>query len=135
MKCPRDQEELVTQVYEGHGRFHVEICPKCHGIWFDAGELNLVLPELTIRLENMKWKPAPESHAKVVSPKTGALCDALQLDVADGLIVDRDPVSGGHWIDGDELDHLKQFAQTACAETREHVDFIARQMEEMGFHH
>lgn len=132
MKCPRDGEELVTKLYEGQGRFHVEICPKCHGVWFDKGELNLVLPELTIRIEGMKWKPAPVQHAVVISPKSGAACEALQLDVARDLIVDRDPTSGGFWVDGDQMDRLKEFAKSACQETRDHVDFIARQMFEMG---
>ena len=135
VKCPRDGEEIITKLYEGQGRFHVEICPKCHGIWFDQGELNRVLPELTIRIEGMKWKPAPASHHVVISPKSSKPCEALQLDVADGLIVDRDPETGGFWVDGDEVEHLKQFATTACQDTRDHVDYIAQQMMEMGYHH
>lgn len=133
MKCPRDGEELVTKLYEGKDPFHVEICPKCNGVWFDEGELNRVVPELTIRLEQMKWKPAASNHAPVISPKSGAACEALYLEVAD-LTIDRDPVTKGCWIDGCEIEHLKAFARTACQETRDHIDYIAQQMAELGHH-
>jgi Zn-finger nucleic acid-binding protein len=134
MKCPRDGEELVTKLYCGKTRFHVEICPKCHGVWFDQGELNHVLPELSIRLEQMKWKPAAASDiSAVISPASGAACETLHLEVGD-ITIHRDPVTGGHWVDGCELEHVKDFAQTACQETRDHVDYIAREMAELGYH-
>jgi ferritin-like protein len=37
-------------------------------------------------------------------------------------------------VDGCELEHVKAFAQTACRETRDHVDYIAREMAELGYH-
>lgn len=134
MKCPRDGEELVTKLYSGNASFHVEICPKCHGIWFDEGELNHVLPELTIRLELMKWQPAAAvGGSPVISPCSGAECETLHLEVGD-ITIHRDPVTKGHWVDGCELEHLKDFAKTACQETRDHVDYIAREMAELGYH-
>lgn len=39
MKCPKDGYDLVTQEFHG---VPVETCGHCHGIWLDAGELDLV---------------------------------------------------------------------------------------------
>ena len=133
MKCPRDGQDLVTKLHESSPPFHVEICPRCHGIWFDEGELNRVLPELTIRLETMKWQPCTAGETPVDSPRSGTTCETIHLEVGD-LTIHRDPATKGHWVDGCELEHVTAFAQTACKETRDHVDYIAREMAELGYH-
>lgn len=37
MNCPNDGEELVRKTFEG---VEVGECPRCHGIWFEKGELS-----------------------------------------------------------------------------------------------
>ncbi|MGH7719630.1 MAG: zf-TFIIB domain-containing protein [Gemmatimonadaceae bacterium] len=39
MKCPRDGADLAEKDLE---RIKVDVCPKCNGVWFDGGELDLL---------------------------------------------------------------------------------------------
>lgn len=39
MKCPKCGADLVVETYQG---IQVDRCPECHGIWFDAGEAELL---------------------------------------------------------------------------------------------
>ena len=39
MKCPRCNNELVTEQYEN---IEVDRCPSCRGMWLDHGELDLL---------------------------------------------------------------------------------------------
>ncbi len=36
MKCPKCGADLSTEDYHG---VEVDRCPECHGVWFDAGEV------------------------------------------------------------------------------------------------
>lgn len=40
MKCPKCGADLITEEYHG---IHVDRCTECHGIWFDAGEVEQLL--------------------------------------------------------------------------------------------
>ncbi len=39
MKCPRCGEDL-REVVRGH--VTIDVCPACNGVWFDAGEVELM---------------------------------------------------------------------------------------------
>ncbi len=38
--CPRDGDRLVTRTEH---KVSVDVCPSCHGIWLDNGELETIL--------------------------------------------------------------------------------------------
>ncbi|HXC50860.1 MAG TPA: zf-TFIIB domain-containing protein [Candidatus Limnocylindrales bacterium] len=38
--CPRDGDSLVTRIEH---KVSVDVCPTCHGIWLDNGELETIL--------------------------------------------------------------------------------------------
>jgi ribosomal protein L31 len=40
VKCPRDGSDLEERVYRS---VRIDVCPKCHGVWLDTGELEMVL--------------------------------------------------------------------------------------------
>ena len=40
MRCPKCGGHLKTEEYH---RIQIDRCPDCHGVWFDAGELDAVL--------------------------------------------------------------------------------------------
>lgn len=40
MKCPKCGADLASEEYHG---VQVDRCPECHGVWFDAGEVELVM--------------------------------------------------------------------------------------------
>ena len=39
MKCPKCGADLKE---EEHNHVKVDLCPECHGMWLDAGELDIV---------------------------------------------------------------------------------------------
>lgn len=39
MKCPKCGGDLEEK---SHGDVKVDICPDCHGMWLDAGEIDLI---------------------------------------------------------------------------------------------
>ena len=39
MKCPKCGADLKEK---SHGDVTVDVCPECHGMWLDAGEIDLV---------------------------------------------------------------------------------------------
>ena len=42
MRCPRDGTALGHRPYKG---VSLDYCPKCHGVWLDAGELAMLAHE------------------------------------------------------------------------------------------
>ena len=40
INCPRCDGSLLEADYEG---IRIDVCDKCHGVWFDAGELAQVI--------------------------------------------------------------------------------------------
>jgi Zn-finger nucleic acid-binding protein len=42
MKCPKDGYDLASSTYHG---VQIETCPRCGGMWLDAGELDAVAHE------------------------------------------------------------------------------------------
>jgi hypothetical protein len=38
--CPRCSAQLTEREFQN---IHIDVCGKCHGVWFDAGELEMVL--------------------------------------------------------------------------------------------
>jgi len=49
-KCPRDQTPLKDFTYTTTGKLVIDVCGKCHGIWFDKGEVKK-LEQLAHRLD------------------------------------------------------------------------------------
>lgn len=50
-ECPRNHEAVLTR-FNLFG-IDLEQCPRCHGIWFDAGELNRLKDNMD---EDVRWK-------------------------------------------------------------------------------
>jgi uncharacterized protein len=40
IKCPRDGGELEERAFQN---LKVDVCPKCNGVWLDAGELEMAM--------------------------------------------------------------------------------------------
>ncbi len=106
-----------------HRQIELDYCPKCEGVWFDAGELNLFLecvrlasPELTIK--NIVNLPAIESSAK---PPKCPICGQGMKEVTIGQPVIHIDVCyqvDGIWFDGGEVHELlKQMADRSATGT------------------
>ncbi len=99
MKCPVCQ--VPTYVVE-HDRIELDLCPDCQGIWFDAGELELLLERgetapLTAAATDEKTRPCPLCREKM---------NKVNIGPSQGVLIDTCPAGCGVWFDNNELQEL-----------------------------
>lgn len=106
MQCPVCQ--VPTLVIERED-IELDYCARCQGVWFDAGELELLVEKLDIApegdiLAGMGHAPAGSGEEK---ERKCPLCRRKMEKVALGrdpeIIVDRCDRQDGIWFDGGEL--------------------------------
>jgi Zn-finger nucleic acid-binding protein len=113
--CPRCTISLRTIDLKIHGRFLIERCDECLGIFFDPGELEALL-EATVsnvfdinrsKLDaiNNHMSPANFSVSYIKCPVCSKLMNRVNFGTKSGVIVDRCR-DHGVWLDGGELRHL-----------------------------
>ena len=99
MKCPVCRVPTYVVEYE---QIELDLCPDCRGIWFDHGELDLLLgttdaSALTDAETDEPSRPCP-------------LCDHKMNKVNIGpgrrVLIDSCPEGCGLWFDNDELADL-----------------------------
>ncbi|MEO6951974.1 MAG: rhomboid family intramembrane serine protease [Polyangia bacterium] len=110
MLCPRDRNALTTVVRDTpHGNIELDVCDRCHGVWFDRRELAEAL-----RLDNLDAF-APDSplldgdRVSLPCPRNPHVrMRARHLVVGNDpripqLELDQCAECGGVWLDGGEL--------------------------------
>ncbi len=100
MKCPVCR--VPTYAVE-HDKIELDLCPDCQGIWFDAGELELLL----------KRDESPTLAPEAVSKEEDRPCplcdkdmDKVNIGPGGGVLVDICPIECGIWFDQNELHEL-----------------------------
>jgi len=109
MKCPVCNTSMIVVERD---KVELDYCVSCRGIWFDAGELELLLDDMTggstrAALDVMLSRPLSESEEKAL--KCPICRKAMQkVDVSKGnsLIVDVCKLNHGAWFDGGEIGRL-----------------------------
>lgn len=113
--CPRCNVKLKTIDLKLNGRFLIERCATCYGLFFDPGELETLL-EATVKNvfeidragleainEQRKVNQYPISYIKC--PVCSQLMNRVNFGVKSGVVVDRCK-QHGVWLDGGELRQL-----------------------------
>ncbi|MBI4295520.1 MAG: zf-TFIIB domain-containing protein [Chloroflexi bacterium] len=104
MICPSCRNQTI--VVE-HKRIELDYCPKCHGVWFDSGELELLLSGKMG--EHNKMFQSPETRIAEKKRKC-PICRRKMRKTPVGqqpdVLVDVCPAGDGIWFDGGELDQL-----------------------------
>lgn len=109
MRCPACQEPLVVVEREG---IEVDWCAACGGIWFDAGELELLAEVAQCRLELAFAEPpgtAPATPAAPSSrrcPRCTRRLEERPLALEPPIAIDFCPRGHGLWFDRGELGGL-----------------------------
>ncbi len=102
MKCPVCK--VPTYAVE-HDQIELDLCPDCRGIWFDAGELELLLEE-----GDAATLTAAGEFAEASRPCP--LCDEKMNKVNIGpsqrVLIDTCPRGCGVWFDDNELQELTE---------------------------
>ena len=102
--CPRCFVTMIRGEMKRKGPgFEIDICPKCRGMWFDAGELQKRLKDRKLT-DYLTKDIGTQSKSKLVCPRCGGLMD---LEWADDVEVDVCLSCSGVWLDEGELEDLK----------------------------
>ena len=109
MICPVCRKDALIVEYN-----HIELdyCPSCSGVWFDAGELELLLEAAGLEeyrryLDGIVNAPeAASSEKKRKCPICRHKMKKTYIDEAKKILVDICHVGDGIWFDGGEVSSL-----------------------------
>lgn len=140
MYCPKCfSDTLVSFDVEGHD-FSVEQCTKCSGLWFDGGELEQSLGELSVKAlkvpRNSELTPLPCPHCrkKLYSFKYPRTYAKIEMCKA----------CNGIWLDKNEFDEISTVREHSKGASHEEepvqdssskgklVDFINRTIDSLS---
>lgn len=109
MKCPRCYIDLQSSDRE-YGFVIIDVCPGCHGAWFDKGDLDRLDGSVWTNVEQLDFEPADSRHAALHCPVCRGDMEPLSPHAAKELVVDRCPSCEGFWLDKDKLDKMQEIA-------------------------
>lgn len=90
------------------GRFELDQCLACNGVWFDANELDQYLAEKLVLLDSPKVSNAHSLDRKTGNcPNCGKLMQQDVIDKYKGVVVDICSACKGIWLDSTEIDKLE----------------------------
>lgn len=113
--CPRCNVKLKTINLKLEGRFLIERCDTCFGLFFDPGELEALLEATVsnnfeidrVRLNAISNDRQPNRYpiAYIKCPVCAQLMNRVNFGAKSGVVVDRCK-QHGVWLDGGELRQL-----------------------------
>lgn len=114
--CPECRTGMESLNVGHRQRFFIEMCPRCHGLFFDLNELHALLddavaPAYEINyalLEKVQAGPVSRRAAYVPCPDCGKLMNKVQFAERSGVVVDRCR-NHGIWLEGGELRRLMEW--------------------------
>ncbi|MEE8471282.1 MAG: zf-TFIIB domain-containing protein [Dehalococcoidia bacterium] len=109
MKCPTCKNLMIVVEHE---KIELDYCVECSGVWFDAGELELLLE--TMRLEGTALSPdsiltSPEAKSaekKRKCPICGKKMKKATVGHEPEVLIDACQRGDGLWFDGGEVGQL-----------------------------
>jgi Zn-finger nucleic acid-binding protein len=115
MICPACKRDMI--VVE-HDKIELDYCTNCHGVWFDSGELELLLESMSLEspdifLSNILTSAGAESSEK---KRKCPICSRKMKKTTIGqeptILIDVCQQGDGLWFDGGEVGQLiKQLAE------------------------
>lgn len=109
MICPLCKEAMIVVEHE---RIELDYCVECHGVWFDAGELALMLKSLALPATqfSMDHIMALEEENVAEKKRRCPLCRKKMKKVMIGqdprVLIDACPDGEGLWFDGGEVGQI-----------------------------
>lgn len=107
MICPVCKVDMIAVEYQ---KIELDYCTRCQGVWFDCGEVDLLLksvqPEKTSQSNPLALAAAKTAEAKRKCPICGRKMNKAQTSDEPKVLIDACPKDDGLWFDGGEVDHL-----------------------------
>ena len=101
MRCPVCKIDMIVVEYRG---IELDHCLECRGVWFDAGELDLLMKAAGIN-EALTF-PADEAEVREKKRKCPICSKAMKkthIGAPEQVLVDVCSLGDGIWFDGGEL--------------------------------
>ena len=121
MICPTCHNVMIVVEHE---QIELDHCTNCAGVWFDSGELELMLERMglaegSLSLDDILAAPEAETAEK---KRKCPICGRKMRKTATGkepqVLIDVCPNGDGLWFDGGEVAQLiRQFAGKTGAES------------------
>jgi len=118
VNCPKDRSSMIVVEWQ---RIALDYCTKCRGVWFDRGELELILEYICLDdaglcLANLLHHPDAKTAEK---PRRCPMCRDKMikslLGTAPQIMIDACRHGDGLWFDGGELSLLMKQLKTKPA--------------------
>lgn len=125
MRCPADKSDMI--VVE-HQQIELDFCLQCEGVWFDSGELDLLVSAFKSQgideSVNDLLTPvvAKVSEARRKCPVCGHKMSKVWLGQEPRVLIDSCPLGDGFWFDGGELHQV--FQQLATQGSQDVISFL-----------
>ncbi len=109
MICPVCKYDMIVVEYRN---IELDYCDNCKGVWFDAGELELLLEshgleETKVFLDGiLNSQEAPSSEKKRNCPICGRKLKKTAIGTQPEILIDTCPDEHGLWFDGGEVTQL-----------------------------
>ncbi|MGD2088174.1 MAG: zf-TFIIB domain-containing protein [Candidatus Aminicenantes bacterium] len=118
--CPRCNQPMPTIDLKIGGKFLIERCPQCLGLFFDPGELEALLDQSVSHVYDVDYSRLQElSRLKrhqdypvtyIKCPVCQKLMNRINFGAQSGVIIDKCR-HHGVWVDGGELRQLMEWTK------------------------
>jgi Zn-finger nucleic acid-binding protein len=137
--CSRDEDMICPHCHHvmivvEHKDIEMDYCANCSGVWFDSGELELLLEGIgreasKLPLTELSSVPEARSVEKIRKcPICSQKMKKVHIGTHPGVPIDVCPQEEGLWFDGGEVGQvIRQCAENTCADsdTQESIlDFL-----------
>jgi Zn-finger nucleic acid-binding protein len=109
MICPACKTDMIVVEYN---KVELDYCTNCHGVWFDSGELELLLKSMSLDTPNLlitNILNSPEASSSEKKRKC-PICNQKMKKTTVGehpeILVDICRQKDGLWFDGGEVAQL-----------------------------
>ena len=109
MICPVDRKDMFVVEYK---QIELDYCHSCKGVWFDAGELDLLLEAAGLKNAGqvlgdvLRLPEAPTSERKRRCPICNTNMKKVKIGGETGVMIDACIRHDGLWFDGGEVADL-----------------------------
>ena len=128
MICPTCKSDMIVVEYN---KIELDYCTNCQGVWFDSGELELLLESMNLESQNvflsniLSPEEAESSEKKRKCPICGQKMKKTGIGQEPGILIDVCQRGDGLWFDGGELGQLtRQLARKPSGKTRSQQEVI-----------
>lgn len=127
MQCPACKAETVIIEHQG---IELDYCLSCKGVWFDAGELELLLESCGVNdcrpfLDDMLQRPADKvAEAPRKCPRCRRKMRKVLVDAAGTVPVDVCCHGHGIWFDHKEVEALATALAARSAAAKDAVEGV-----------